>query len=68
MPYPFALPALANMLETGSEEITGLDRLLYASDDEIWDGESFYDAFEQGMAFKTPAKKSREVLKPLYPE
>ena len=64
---PKTLPALAYMLEAGSDEINRLDRLLYASDEAQWNGASCYEMFKDGLQFKSSAKKATEALAPLYP-
>ena len=65
---PKTLPALAAMLEHGSEEIYNLDRHMYASAGEEWNGDNFYESFKEGLAFKAAKKEGHEVLAPLYPD
>ena len=64
---PKTLPALAKILESGGDEINKLDRFLYATSKAEWNGESFYETFQQGLVFKTSSKKAHEALAPLYP-
>ncbi|MCK5360367.1 MAG: BatD family protein, partial [Gammaproteobacteria bacterium] len=64
---PKTLPALAALLESGSDEINKLDRFLYAGDDAQWAGSGCYEVFKGGLQFKSPAKKATEALAPLYP-
>jgi hypothetical protein len=64
---PKTLPALAAMLEHGSEEIYDLDRYIYASGGAEWNGGHFYEAFKDGLVFKAPKTTEHEVLAPLYP-
>ena len=64
---PKTLPALAAMLEHGSEEIYNLDRHMYASVDADWNGDNFYESFREGLVFKALKKEDDELLAPLYP-
>ena len=64
---PKTLPALAQILESGSQEINALDRILYAGDVAAWDADSCYGTFKDGLSFKTSQKKTNEALAPLYP-
>ncbi len=64
---PKTLPALAALLESGSEEIYSLDRLLYATVDAEWNGEGCYEFFKEGLMFKVSEKKTQKGLAPLYP-
>ena len=65
---PKTLPALADMLEQGSEEIHSLDRFLYATGETHWDGTLFFETFRDGLIFKSPEKLVHRGLAPLYPE
>ena len=64
---PKNLPALAAIVQSGSEEIYRLDRFLYATGDTQWNGESFYEFFKQGLVFKISGKENHQSLAPLYP-
>jgi len=64
---PKTLPALANILESGGEEVNNLDRFLYATSEAEWNGEGFYEYFQEGLVFKASRKKGHEALAPLYP-
>ncbi|MFW2438139.1 MAG: BatD family protein [Arenicellales bacterium] len=65
---PKTLPALAALLEQGSEELIHLDRSLYATNEMGWDGRQFYEKFRNGLAFRADEKPVRDALKPLYPD
>jgi len=65
---PKTLPALAAMLNQGSEELIRMDRFLYATDETGWDGRQFYEKFRNGLAFRASEKPVRDGLKPLYPD
>ena len=65
---PKTLPALADLLEQGSEELVLLDRFLYATDEAAWDGRQFYEKFRNGLVFKASEKPVRDGLEPLYPD
>ncbi|MEA1890756.1 MAG: BatD family protein [Pseudomonadota bacterium] len=65
---PKTLPALAALLDQGSEELILLDRFLYATDETGWDGRRFYEKFRNGLAFRASEKPVRDVLEPLYPD
>jgi hypothetical protein len=65
---PKTLPALAGLLEHGSEEIYSLDRYLYAGGEVPWDGVGFYEYFKGGLVFRVSEKNIQEGLAPLYPE
>jgi len=64
---PKTLPALAVLLEHGSEEIIRLDRILYARNDADWNGQQFYEKFRHGLVFAVDEKPAHETLQPLYP-
>ena len=64
---PKTLPALAVMLEHGSEEINNLDRQMYAPGGADWNGGDFYENFKDGLAFKASKAAQHEALAPLYP-
>ena len=65
---PQTLPALADMLVCGSEQLQVLDRFLYTSKTSSWDGDAFYDSFKDGLVFKENERTVRHTLEPLYPE
>ena len=65
---PKTLPALAALLDQGSEELIRMDRFLYATDETGWDGRQFYEKFRNGLAFRASEKPVRDGLKPLYPD
>ena len=65
---PKTLPALAAMLESGSEEIYSLDRLPYATGDAEWNGDDFCKNFKSGLVFRVNKKPVHEGLAPLYPD
>ena len=65
---PQTLPALADMLVYGSEQLQVLDRFLYTSKTSSWDGDAFYDSFKDGLVFKENERTVRHTLEPLYPE
>ncbi len=64
---PKTLPALASMLEQGSEDLIKLDRFLYATDDVAWDGRAFCERFKKGLSFRKNSKSAHDILEPLYP-
>ena len=65
---PKTLPALAALLEQGSEELIRLDRFLYATDETGWEGRQFYEKFRNGLVFRASEKPVRDGLEPLYPD
>lgn len=65
---PQTLPALAGMLDSGTEQLHVLDRFLYTAEKTPWDGDAFYKSFKDGLVFKENEKAARHALQPLYPE
>ncbi len=66
---PHNLGALAARLEEGGEQITTLDRALYAADTQKWNGADLYLAVKDAWLKQAAEKKTpADSLKPLYPE
>jgi hypothetical protein len=65
---PATLPALAAVLNSGSEQINRLDRMLYASGNIEWNGMEFYQAFKGGFDLREAKPGEKQILAPLYPD
>ncbi len=65
---PRSLGALAARLDTGTEEVMTLDRSLYGSGDQGWDGAALSKALRRGLRPRhNMTSRDRDGLEPLYP-
>lgn len=65
---PRSLGMLAARLGQGNEEISRLDRQLYAADNSAWEGSGLWHAINNAWRIAPAGEKSvQEELKPLYP-
>jgi BatD DUF11 like domain len=67
---PRNLGAVVQRLSTGGKEIQALERALYGSDAELWQGEALWQVFHQGLQLRDENKPAAvsEGLSPLYPD
>jgi hypothetical protein len=66
---PRGLGELADRLAAGGDEVRALDRSLYGSTAEPWDGTALWQALGRGLRdrAKTQGAPQRDTLAPLYP-
>jgi len=66
---PRGLGELADRLEAGADEVRALDRSLYGSTAEPWDGTALWQALGKGVRARcgTASTEAHDTLAPLYP-
>ena len=66
---PRSLGAIGMRLEKGQQQLSELERSLYAAEASDWNGAALWDEFRHGLQEKKPDRQSQDdELRPLYPQ
>ncbi len=66
---PRSLGAIGMRIEKGQQQLSELERSLYAAEASDWNGAALWDEFRHGLQEKKPDRQSRDdELRPLYPQ